>query len=116
MSHHEIPTGEKEARFAAQSVIVARILENGMRAYSEEITDLDAAFSTDDKVIRCIDEGTPGGVHLAGSGILMDAAQLTASLRAMGATGITSHSHCGAAGLYAKAQGLDPSLRYVGLV
>jgi len=99
----------KEKSFEEQSAIVKKIIANGLKKYASEIQGLDRAFSIDDKTVRCIDEGTPGGLHLAGSGILMEAQQLRESLSAMGATGITSHAHCGAAGLYAKAQGLDPT-------
>lgn len=34
------------------------------------LSDKDNLFSLTDRNLRCIDEGTPGGIHMAGSGIL----------------------------------------------
>lgn len=51
-----------------------------------------------DRYLRCIDEGTPGGIHLAGEGILYPKA--AEDLQGV-ITGIYSHEECGAASLYA---------------
>ncbi|MDD5110480.1 MAG: hypothetical protein PHI63_04690 [Patescibacteria group bacterium] len=66
------------------------------------------AFQPADRWLRCIDEGTPGGVHMAGSGILLGVGAAAEAARAAGATTITSHEECGAAKLYATEKGLDP--------
>ena len=59
--------------------------------------------------MRCMDEGTPGGYHYAGSGILREKEEVVAEFKAAGVKKITSHDGCGAAALYAKANGIDVS-------
>jgi hypothetical protein len=73
------------------------------------IQNLKDAFTLNDKSMRCIDEGTPGGLHCAGSGILLSEATAIEEFKKAGVDGIYSHEECGAAGLYAKANDLDPS-------
>ncbi|MBM4417800.1 MAG: flagellar basal body-associated FliL family protein [Chloroflexi bacterium] len=57
------------------------------------------AFALKDTHLRCIDEGTPGGLHMAGSGVLYQNA--VEDLRGK-ITGIWTHENCGAAALYVK--------------
>ncbi len=59
------------------------------------------AFILQDYDLRCIDEGTVGGVHLAGSGILYPQAELDLKGKI---SGIYSHTGCGAAKLYVEGQ------------
>jgi hypothetical protein len=95
--------------FEEQNALMQTIYANGMQKYSEGISDLNKAFSSEDKAVRCIDEGTPGGVHLAGSGILLGIDKAAEALIKAGCAGISSHAECGAAGIYARENNLDAS-------
>lgn len=90
-------------------VIFSRIYATGIRKYFEGLPNLGKAFELEDRSVRCIDEGTPGGIHLAGSGILLSTDEKRAELerileelRGAGADGVYSHAGCGAAKLYAE--------------
>ncbi len=73
--------------------------------YVNKLDNLKDAFVLGDRSVRCIDEGCPGGVRLAGSGILyQDDAEAALAGKV---DGIYSHAECGAAALYAKQNGLD---------
>lgn len=50
---------------------VAKAVAEGFGGYAATLRDLDRAFHVHDLVLRCMDGRTPGGVHLAGSGILL---------------------------------------------
>lgn len=112
MNHREA-SGRSEfsinAFWAAERDRFSAIYKNGFGAYAETIPDISEAFHLIDREVRCIDEGTPGGVHAAGSGILMEARDAIEAFRLANATAITSHAGCGAAALYAKRNGLDVS-------
>lgn len=62
------------------------------------------AFQLDDKNLRCIDEGTPGGIHLAGSGILYHGVINDLQNKV---TGVYSHAGCGAAKLYTEKNNIE---------
>ena len=89
--------------------IFSLIYRSGIRDYLESLPILSEAFKLSDHSVRCIDEGTPGGIHIAGSGILLSTddkqAQLESlieKLRSAGVDGTYSHEGCGAAKLYAE--------------
>ncbi len=73
------------------------ICKKGMQEYVETIPALKRSFASADRSVRCIDEGAPGGIRLAGSGILLDSERVEAVMKAAGATGIFVHEECGAA-------------------
>ncbi|MFA5926625.1 MAG: hypothetical protein WCT32_01950 [Patescibacteria group bacterium] len=87
---------------------IKKIIENGAQKYFDSVSGIVRAFESSDRSIRCIDEGTPGGIHLAGSGILLNLEDAEKVFKAAGATGVYTHEECGAAKLYAKQEGLDP--------
>lgn len=89
--------------------IFDQIKKEGFSSYASSLEGLANAFTLKDHCIRCIDEGTPGGIHIAGSGILMEEQSAIEAIKKAHAEGIYSHENCGAAGLYAKANGLDPA-------
>lgn len=97
-----------DALFAAVAPAIRAMREQGIAALAAELPCREKAFQASDRIIRCIDEGTPGGLHFAGSGILASFDDAVAWMRNAGATGVTSHAHCGAAGIAAKAQGIEP--------
>ena len=56
----------------AESRLVRETVEAlGFAGYVVSLSNLSDAFRPRDRALRCIDGRTPGGVHLAGSGILM---------------------------------------------
>jgi len=92
-----------------QNEILSKVFALGMEKYTSTIPNLKQAFELKDRSLRCIDEGTPGGLHCAGSGILMDESVAVEEFKKAGVDGIYSHEECGAAGIYAKQKGLDPA-------
>lgn len=93
----------------SQSGIFSQINTLGAEKYMPSVPDLKQAFNPKDRSLRCIDEGTPGGLRCAGSGILMDESTAIEEFRRAEVDGVYSHEECGAAGIYAKQRGLDPS-------
>lgn len=92
-----------------QSAIREAIDSGGIRDYMESLSNLDKAFVLNDKTIHCIDERTPGGIHAAGSLILVNEEEALEFLKRSGANGITSHRECGAVKLWAGQNGKDLS-------
>jgi len=107
MSH--LSQEEINKLWAAQSETFLQLSTTGTEKYAQSIANLKDAFTLNDKSMRCIDEGTPGGLHCAGSGILLGEATVLDEFKKAEVDGIYSHEECGAAGLYAKANNLDPS-------
>jgi hypothetical protein len=95
--------------FEGQQEIMSKIYDNGFENYSSSISDLPEAFINHDHCMRCMDEGTPGGLHSAGSGILRNEEEVLEAFKKAGVKEISSHDGCGAAGLFVKAKGLDSS-------
>lgn len=72
----------------------------GYKNFTELFNSLpkkEAALALVDYNLRCMDEGTPGGIHLAGEGILYP--QAAKDLKGI-VKGIYSHEGCGAAKVY----------------
>lgn len=97
----------KTVAWEEEKEAIRKMGEIGVEAYLKSLPEFRRAFNFHDKYLRCIDEGTPGGIHLAGSGILMELDEAKKVLQAADAEGIYTHDECGAAKLYAKAEGLD---------
>lgn len=104
MSHADIA----EREWLRQQELFDAIFVQGFREYAAAIPGIQRAFVLDDRHLRCIDEGTPGGIHLAGSGILLRDRAKEVCQHAV-VNGIFSHAGCGAAALYVKKAGLDIS-------
>ncbi|MFH0861873.1 MAG: hypothetical protein V1875_02480 [Candidatus Altiarchaeota archaeon] len=102
-SIHEV----KRMNWRPQQGMYRRIYAEGFSAYSLSLRDLSAAFIRSDRVVRCIDEGTPGGIRLAGQGILLGLDKTVDVLRDAEVEGVTAHQGCGACGIYAKNAGLE---------
>lgn len=98
-----------QTHWAAGREIHKKLLDLGFERYVREVSLLPEAFRLRDRNLRCIDEGTPGGIHLAGSGILLDKKAATAIVGNAEVDGIWSHAECGAAALAAKLNSMDPS-------
>lgn len=95
-----------ERYWQEQQEVFTRLQEMGGEQFFSSIENLPTAFELKDLSLRCMDEGTPGGIHMAGSGILSKESAVDLVKQA-GVNGIFSHAGCGAAALYAKEAGLD---------
>ncbi len=92
---------EQENRF------FKKLYAQGAANYLAAIPNFDQSLRTKDRLIRCIDEGTPGGIHAAGSLILLSKLEALEFIRNARPEGITSHADCGAARLACKEKGLN---------
>lgn len=99
---------KKEEYWQAEETKIASIISGGFEKYLCGIEGHQSAFKLQDTSLRCIDEGTPGGIHLAGSGILLDAATAAKYAESAKVDGVFSHAECGAAKLFAEKENLDP--------
>ena len=105
----------RQAMWKLGQPITAEIMQKGMREYLQDLDGWKRVFELEDFAIRCMDGRTPGGVHLAGSGVLigLDSAKkfadaVTASLGQIDA--VTWHPDCGAAKIVASKTGQDSAL------
>lgn len=57
---------------------------------------IEQAFHLSRRSVVCVDEGIVGGIHLAGSGVLLSLDELEAELQSAGAEELTTHDNCGA--------------------
>jgi len=107
---HERPHTDREMiekRSHAEDAAYQAIYRDGIDAYTKTLPRLRQAFELEKKCVSCMDEGTPGGTHAAGSGMLMNDVELEQYFAATKPDEVTSHEGCGAAKLYAEAHGLD---------
>jgi hypothetical protein len=105
----QVLEAEKRRLWNAQTELKEKIdAAGGVAAY---IGSLDARtrtglFRRENDAVGCMDEGCIGcGLRIAGSGILIEEADLPSFLencRKLGADSFTHHDNCGAAGVYAK--------------
>jgi hypothetical protein len=106
---HKNFENQKAELFLKQQPILEEIYKKGFSDYANSIKNIAEAFKSHDCCMRCMDEGTPGGFHSAGSGILRNKEEVISAFKTAGVKKITSHDGCGAAGLYAKAHNFDLS-------
>lgn len=97
---------KKNIIFEEQKEILQKAMKGGFEKYADSLKNIDDFFILKDHAIRCIDEGTPEGLHSAGSGILRHMPEVLDSFRRVGITEVTSHDGCGAAKLYARQNNL----------
>ncbi|OQA51947.1 MAG: hypothetical protein BWY43_00750 [candidate division WS2 bacterium ADurb.Bin280] len=102
---------DRQQQWEKGSSAIVAIIEKGVRSYFESI-EAERAFHLDDLVLRCMDGRTPGGVHLAGSGVLLGLEGARSFAKEVERYGrleaITYHKDCGAAIAVAKEKGGDP--------
>jgi hypothetical protein len=58
--------------------------------------DIETAFVLRERSLVCVDEGIVGGIHLAGSGVLLPFEQLRKECGSAGIQELTTHDNCGA--------------------
>jgi len=101
--------GDRLLLWEKQGAVLDPLYRNGAEQFFASPPDSESCFRLHDRHIRCIDEGTPGGIHCAGSGILLgEEATLKMFERAM-PDFIYSHEECGAVALWAKKTGRNPA-------
>ena len=79
------------------------------RAALPRLPEFQAAFALADRTLRCVDDGAEGGLHAAGSGILLGLDPAVERVRLARVDGITSHENCGAVLAWCRQAGLDPA-------
>lgn len=97
---------EVEKYYQREDKIYRQITERGFANYVTTLENLPQAFRRKQNCICCMDEGTPWGMHIAGSGILMSPADLQDYYNQTKPDEITSHDGCGAARIYNESQDL----------
>ena len=97
-------TGEVEKYYHQEDEMYRQIAERGFSEYANSLPDLAKAFETRENCVCCIDEGTPEGGHVAGSGILMSEDELISYYEQTKSEVVTSHDNCGAAKIYDESQ------------
>lgn len=101
-------TEKLQHHWIEQTKLIHTILDQGgfEKYIGQQPNQLDI-FSLPNTALGCIDEGCKNtSYHLAGSGILLGLDKTVDLLMNSGVTEITSHDGCGAAGLYARREGL----------
>ena len=92
---------------------IRAMLERGAQAYLVTLTDHERVFATKDPVCACIDERVCGDKFaLAGSGILLSHDEAVSIIRDYQIRSISSHEHCGAAGLAFKTLALEQQTEF----
>lgn len=86
---------EKELEWKKQGKLLARFYEAEQDVVPPE--NFKDAFRPVDRILRCIDERTKGGLPLAGSGMLLGKKEALCIAREMKIEVVTSHVDCGAA-------------------
>ena len=71
-------------------------MEQTARRLFNRTPGIEQAFCLQRRSVVCVDEGIVGGIHLAGSGVLLPLEELEAELKAAGAEELTTHDNCGA--------------------
>jgi len=111
----------KEIDWQIQLMKLNPIYRDGIQQFLESFENPEKVFELKDRFLRCMDEGTPGGLHLAGTGILLaDLANLSVEdlvaapgwpklkrfIESAHIGGFTYHKDCGAVKLYEDEKGL----------
>ena len=101
-------TEKLHRHWSEQSKRIDAIMQSdGFAPYINKQPNQDEIWRLPNTVLGCIDEGCKNtSFHLAGSGILLGLDKTAELLVNSGATEITSHDGCGAAGLYAQRENL----------
>lgn len=114
LSDHEHGREKLEA-FNREGLILKKIMELGFSRYAESLPNIKDAFDLSkhrigkaERCICCMDEGTPWGIHSAGSGILLSPDELDLYFKLANPDCISSHDGCGAAKIFAKRNGIAP--------
>jgi hypothetical protein len=100
MSHN------KEEIFNKEESKITDILKKGI---NNIIKDKPALFDLKELTLKCMDERTPGGIHLAGAGILLGLYNAIEFIKKAKINKVTWHKECGAVALALKKRGERPT-------
>lgn len=89
--------------------LINELNNKGAQQFFQSLPNYDKLLTLEDKCVRCMDEGTTGGVHMAGSGILLELDEAATALKLAGVEGIYTHEDCSASRIYSQNEGLDPA-------
>ena len=100
---------QKKQLWQQGSDAVGSIMLGTTQSYWESLSDRKLVIEPTDRGLRCMDEGTPGGIRLAGSGILLGLDKAGRFARRATSDGgvdfVSYHRDCGAAGAYTAEHG-----------
>lgn len=87
----------------------AKITEILDRGINNVVLNKPELFALKDRTLKCMDERTPGGIHLAGAGILLGMDKSVEFVKKAKVDKVTWHKECGAVALYLKKKGGKPT-------
>jgi hypothetical protein len=99
---------EVDGLWAQDEASHAAALRLGMQKYVDQFKYYNS-FAPLSAEINCIDEGLPGGYHLAGAGILLGVDDAAKAAKKVRASKVHWHSGCGAAEEFVRQNHLDPA-------
>ncbi|MFA6338459.1 MAG: hypothetical protein WCW87_00120 [Candidatus Paceibacterota bacterium] len=108
---------EKNQKFNEQESIMSQIYNIGFAEYIKTLSDFTDSFNLGKNkfprenfinCLCCMDEGTPWGVHSAGSGILLSDDTFEKYFADAKLDAISSHDGCAALKVWAAQQGIPP--------
>lgn len=111
IASHDDHGAEKKSAFENQQETMNKIKEFGFARYAETLPNLKDAFDLaknkfredlPERTVYCMDEGTPWGIHAAGSGILLSDEDFNVWFDKARPECLTDHDDCGAKELKAK--------------
>jgi hypothetical protein len=115
-SEHHNHESEKKEAFLKQHKIMGKIYAIGFGEYAKEVPNFEDAFDLNKHILEkspevkkcvcCMDERTPFGIHVAGSGILLTDEKLDEYIKENNPDAISSHDGCGAGKIYCQLHGL----------
>jgi hypothetical protein len=73
-----------------------RLTRKDARRIFNQTPNITTAFALSKRSLTCVDEGTVGGIHLPGSGVLMQTEERREAVRNAGVEEFTTHDNCGA--------------------
>jgi hypothetical protein len=100
MSHN------KKEIFKKEEQRISEILKIGI---NNLIKNKPALFNLKERTLKCMDERTPGGIHLAGAGILLGLHNAVEFVKKAKIDKVTWHKECGAVALALKKRGEKPT-------
>ncbi len=98
----------KNKLFKKEQPLCEKIYKQNFSDYFDSLPKHEQAFNPEDRSIRCIDEGTPQGIHIAGSGILLSLEEVGRIISDIDEVdGIYSHENCDIAALEVERKSID---------
>ncbi len=96
----------KQELFKNEEARISEILNLGINNF---VKDKSTLFGLKERTLKCMDERTPGGVHLAGAGILLGLNNAVQFVKEAKIDKVTWHKECGAVALALMKRGEHPT-------